>query len=542
MNRYAIAILTLPALLVTVLAQSGSGQPLIRVRSEAVFLHVTVLDEDGSLVRGLSPADFRLQDDGRARGIQTFAEVTAAAGAGAAVPNGEAVSPPVPPEKRFLVLHFSSDLDPFLNSFGLYRAKRAARDLVGRLDPENDFTAVSWTNRVSEFTSDPDRLLRLIDEAKPRRYGALATTDPVMSGPAGEDPQFQVPTVLRDLQSGYDPSTQPGFQQRLEELTDLVRDGSLEGYSRTLARLSALQGRKVLVFFGRGHDIPRLETSIRLDLYDPDRIARRFNDAGFSVYAVNANGKEATPFSGLPSPQESASIATPTGRESLTRASFASSEWLRNNDLQMWSEKTGGFGYVTSDLEKWAMRAAERAQNYYLLSFTVPDAELDGKYHEIEVQLPNPRWKALHRGGYFATIPSPEQLEQRTVMTGLTFPDQFDDFPLAIAARPPAGGELRVTLSFPFENIPLVADARATTVRQQIRMYLVATDARGSVVGALDDVFHVEIGEGQLREFRVGNAKIERTVPLAKGTPAVLKAVLIVGDNEQVAALSQSLQ
>ncbi len=521
--------------------------PLIRVRSELVPIYATVLDRDGQVVTDLSATNFQVFDEGRVRELHSFLEIrdgrvlapSARAGSEEREGDRSEVQGSVP-EKRFLVLHFSSTLDPFVNSFGLYRAKRAARELVGRLDEQHDFVAVSWQYRLSEFTSNRERALSLIEEARPRSFAVERPVDPTSEGSSLEDLGLTGPdpVELRPVSRlTLDPLD--SYEERLEEVADLMETGSFEGYSRTLARLNLLQGRKVLVFFGLGQENPDFGLGRGARRYDPIRVARAFNDAGFSVFALNPNGITASAFPGLPGP--AAGVTTPGGRLALAaRLSFAGREWVRNSYLNIWSEATGGFAFTTNDLSMWVQRALERSGSYYLLSFAVPPEGLDGKYHPLAVKVSNPNWRVLHRGGYYATVSAPHELEQRTLMTGLIFPERFNEFPLTLEAQLADSAELQVFLSFPFENIPLSTSSASGKARQRIRVFLVASDGSGRVLGSREDTFHLEIDLGELQDFRVRNAEIERSIRLT-GLPRNLKAVVIVGENEQVSATAVNL-
>ena len=80
------------AALVVLLAQAAASQssvPQFRTRTELVQVDVVVVDSEGRPVRGLTPANFQLLDDGRPRAIETFAEVANDAGAATVLPAPE---------------------------------------------------------------------------------------------------------------------------------------------------------------------------------------------------------------------------------------------------------------------------------------------------------------------------------------------------------------------------------------------------------------------------------------------------------------------
>ncbi len=58
------------------------------------------------------------------------------------------------------------------------------------------------------------------------------------------------------------------------------------------------------------------------------------------------------------------------------------------------------------------------------------------------------------------------------------------------------------------------------------------------MVGAHEDTSKVEPTKDEVPDSRRRNAEIERTLQLGDGSPSQLKAVVIVGENERVAASS----
>ena len=76
---YAV-VLTFNLILTTVTAQQKPAEEkidVIRISTELVQSHVTVLDKKGSFVTGLRPDQFQVQVDGKPQNVSFFEEVTA---------------------------------------------------------------------------------------------------------------------------------------------------------------------------------------------------------------------------------------------------------------------------------------------------------------------------------------------------------------------------------------------------------------------------------------------------------------------------------
>ncbi len=66
------------------------------------------------------------------------------------------------------------------------------------------------------------------------------------------------------------------------------------------------------------------------------------------------------------------------------------------------AQATGGLSDSSADASSAFQRAADAAENYYLLYYEPQNYKKDGKFREIKVKLKNKNYRIIHRAGYYA--------------------------------------------------------------------------------------------------------------------------------------------
>ncbi|MFQ5738523.1 MAG: VWA domain-containing protein [Acidobacteriota bacterium] len=538
----------------------AAQEAVFRVMVDTVPVYVSVQDGRGRPITGLSAGDFRVFEAGVQQKILSFQEI----GMGAAKPpesdplaaaGVEAVAGGADleqRERRYIVLRF----DALLGSRALQRAQQAARKVLEEMDGSRDWLAVSWRQSISEFGRDRQRLARLIDEIKPSllalSLAADAPADPVRARFLNAPPPTGDPV---GADSGADlsdifPET-PQLRLIANVTGEIVTLGARSAFAPTISGLKYLRGRKIVFYFGLGLGVPRIDDRDK-SRYEPEINARLFSDAGFTLFAINPLGLQASATNPLP-------VTGPRrgGRQSMRSRSEATfrmpgASGLENIFLRKWAEATGGFAvYNQNNLTKAVHRVFDYNRHYYLLTYRPSREEYDARFRQIKVELVTRKGKVHHRNGYFATAPAPADLLGRSLYTALLSPDLFVDFPLEVDwSRSPKPNQIQVHFSFPFEKIELISrkvltGRRKTEKRhfQNILLVSLMTDNRGRVLGSLQEIFRLTLDDDQLSELRSQNATIDRAIQLmGPGEPATLRSVVIVGQNRQLSSSRIALQ
>jgi VWFA-related protein len=163
------------ALVSAALAAKGAAQEaphrLPGVETARVVLEVRVTDSRGRPLPGLTPADFRLEVDGRSAAIESAVWVAESPSV-ARVPPGAAASGAAfaggaPSPGRLVVLLFQKD---FASSRlrGLMRGLGQAKELLAPLSPRDHVAVLTFDSHLRlhlDFTADLDAVRRILDES-----------------------------------------------------------------------------------------------------------------------------------------------------------------------------------------------------------------------------------------------------------------------------------------------------------------------------------------------------------------------------------------
>ncbi len=560
-------------------ATAQQQEPTFRVRTEQVTVYVSVTDKKGRPVKNLSKQDFRILEDGVAQQIDLFQEIGWGSGADQLLQPTEAggnsagnrpqvIGPRSQPpahswrESRFVVIRFDpgvgrtgskgrfgvsfdKEVGP-ASGFGRYhefvrqtkRAMEAAREVVGQLDLSNDYAAISWRNVLTEFSQDKRRLLDLInalDPSKMDRQDAGARLADVVAAEIGGVGSFELSDIF----------DQPDDRDILFEIDRQIMLGSHFDGADLISRLKYLRGRKVLIYLGEG--LPEVDRDDKdLKYFDPRYNARIYSDAGFTVYAISPRGLVfSSGYSAAPPSGSARRGLSPRQRSNLVFRTHTN-DAAENVYLKRWTQFTGGAAYYNrNNLKKGVREVFEQASHSYLLAYRINRPEPDGKFHRIQVRLAEGKDRRVrHRNGYFATSVSSAENHYRTVATALMAPSQFQDFPLTVTARRGEGASaVQFQLAFPFEKIRMQerqvpGDKKGealTRYYQEIRLLVAAFSESGEYLGAYEKKFFLDLDEAQMKHLRLGSATVDRTMNAESGqNPALLKTVVVVGQNEQV--------
>jgi VWFA-related protein len=188
--------------------------------------------------------------------------------------------------------------------------------------------------------------------------------------------------------------------------------GTLKAIEFIANNLAALPGRKNLIWVSGG-----FPNQINLlNFRDPTRIQEDFtpyiqaciramNNANLSIYPVDSRGL-------MTDPRFDASKQKVDLRPNL-KAPIGSNNQETMNEL---ASGTGGKAYYnTNDLKKAIAEAVDDSRVVYTLGFYPADENFDGKFHKIEVKVPEQSGLSLrYRKGYFDAPETP--IDTKTAM------------------------------------------------------------------------------------------------------------------------------
>jgi VWFA-related protein len=214
---------------------------------------VTVVDRDGNPVRGLTPANFRIIDEGRERPVTSFDAVDFAS-----LESLSATSPLNPAARRNFMLLF--DLT-FSSPNSITRAQQAARDFVMKMVQRRDRVAIATVDAsrgfrlLTAFTTDRSLLNAAISRpttfmsSDPLDIAGTGLTQEAAAGAGGDSGRGNASDEMTEVTRRISRSEDQYKRDRVNRQLDL-----LGGLARSLR---AIAGQKHVVLLSEGFD-PRL--------------------------------------------------------------------------------------------------------------------------------------------------------------------------------------------------------------------------------------------------------------------------------------------
>ncbi|MGD0638226.1 MAG: VWA domain-containing protein [Nitrososphaerales archaeon] len=374
-----VLILTLPAL-----AQTTPPAPTLKVYARETVVDVNVTDANGNPVRGLTKADFTVQEDGKAQAIRSFEEfgTQPVQPLPKLPPNTYTNLQPPPASSAVNILLLdglntappdATDPDQIGQSFAVQnRVKQGATNFVKNMPPGTRVVILDLSRGLrilQNVSSNPDLL-----------SAAINTTDMNMDGRAATAKQWC-------------------FQQ------DERNRGTLEALNQIATDTAPIKSKKNLIWFSAGFPTvtdPSVNTQagpVCLPDYTSD-LLKTYSLLAAAQVVVYPVGPR-IPGSDIFSPV-GPGMATPA--DGLAYLNYVDDEQL---SLESVAEATGGTAYYnTNDLGGAVAKAVEKGSSYYTISYIPPGTQYDGRRHTIGIETRQPGLHLAYRLSYVAIDPT----------------------------------------------------------------------------------------------------------------------------------------
>lgn len=364
-------------------APTPSPQSAVHVTTRVVQVSVTVQDDRGHPVTGLTKDDFVLFDQGQRQQIASFSEQTnVVTTTRAAAPNAftnrfEPGGPSQPPLTVIVLDTYNAGywdskfcppprggtpvcaIDPMI---------RAVRQFISQMQPQDHVALYQLADTLyllQDFTGDPNSLLRGLEIARSHvtRFYPPAATDTLMM-------------------SNY----------TMNAMTVISK------------RLAFVSGRKNLIWLSNGFPVQRVITDEKID-----KSAKILANAGLPLDAIDARGL-AAPSGGGGGPVPRAAARGPRGGNGPTPASgnygvagIQGGPVGGFNGIRNLAEESGGHAINgTNDLTTAIRRVVDASGDAYILGYYPDHNKWTGEFREINVKVNRPGVEVHSRKGYYA--------------------------------------------------------------------------------------------------------------------------------------------
>jgi VWFA-related protein len=398
MLRWTMIPLLCPGLLQ---AQEPAAPPatVFSVGTTLVQIDSVVTDSKGHQVANLKPDDFQVLVDGKPQPITNFSYVHLdSTDVNRPSLSPQALHQPLPsanpadvlkPEdvRRSMVLVVD---DLSLSFESMYSVRRTLRKFIDEQMQPGDLVALWETGRSNsvfqQFTSDKRVLQAAVENLRwnPIGLGLVDPFGPALPGRPSIVPRAGPPQAAWDRRTG---DADESAYLRLN-----ATGGALDMLGQLMDELRPVGGRKAVVFFSDGIDLPGIGIPGRyLRIPRDDELVTRFhrlidkaNRSGAVVYTVDARG------------------LVYLGPEKLGALA------LSQQGLLQLAEDTGGFAALNGNgLSDALQRVEEEQRGYYLIGFKAPENISTGsptskaEYHSIKVTVSIHGLRAHSRSGFF---------------------------------------------------------------------------------------------------------------------------------------------
>ncbi len=414
-------------------AEPTTGKVNFKSRVNVVIVNVVVTDLNGNPVPGLVKDDFKVSEEGRTQKVLSFDEHKG-------IPTAITKLPSLPPHvfTNFHATKTADAIDVILldtlntpmedQSYVYLQVTKYLKTMQSGV-PVALFTLGSQLRMVQGFTTDSSVLLSALRDKKkggnPQPSPMLRTNieDNADQQLVGEMKSMQAVDGSQTLQESI--AALQRFQTQTKEFqNNSVVDMTLWAFQQIAQYLGGIPGRKNVIWFSHAFPLP-LSPALQGGQagYPPElppnylenlkKTSAQLTAAQVAIYPVAAEG--------LVAPNQDASalpIGTTNAQQNTENQvqSFQLESKFRNGRHATMDEialETGGEAfYDTNGLDYQLSRIINHGAQYYTLTYTPSDENMDGRYRRIRVKLKNGGYKLAYRRGYFTEDPKKPLLTQ----------------------------------------------------------------------------------------------------------------------------------
>ncbi len=464
-GRPTAGLLVLPLMIVASLA----ADDVIRTSTRLVEINVLVRDKSGP-VTNLEKGDFVLFDQGKRLKIAFFSVDSALTERArkSEAPRDSFTNQPVEgasPAGITVIL-----LDTLNTKFeDQAYAKRQFVQFLQNANPK-DRVAVyllgSSLRVLSDFTGDIELLKRSLSEHTGAVSGSLLDSDFTKSDTGNAD----VDRVIDHANAVVG-----------EAATSDRAAATMAALSAIVNHVANFPGRKNLIWLTGSVPISGLA------------VAKAFNKANVAVYPIDARGLIGLPgvlAAGAAGPRR---VGGPPQTVSFTPGGLAT--------MQDLADQTGGHAfYDRNDLGNAIRMAIDDSSFTYTLGFYPDASSLNGKLHELKLQLKRPALNLSYRKWYFAArdVPATEEETAANLQVAMASPLESSTLPLQVEVKHEASS-LKVHCVVDVHHLQLAR--RGDSWVGSVDVFVVQQDKRGKIIDGTRDTHSLQLTREQYESY-----------------------------------------
>jgi VWFA-related protein len=428
-------------------------EPIVKISVTLVQLDAVVTNRKGNPVSNLRKEDFEIYQDGKRQQITNLSFVDSppknpTVSLPDAARDPAALKPPPisarinPGEIRRTIAIVVDDLSLSMSS--AESVQYHLRKFVERQMEDGDLVAIirasGGMGALQQFTNDRRQLYSAVDRIRWNPQGRIGLYQPI-----SDEAKFKKPTMPADRK---DPKLDEASDDFREQLFTIGMFGAMHYVIRGLQELP---GRKSILLFSEGFNLPGVSTSRQLPLRgQPNRIEQSLNRlieyanrSAVVIYAIDPRGvvvpmiDASDNTSGMSSERMNALILSRETKLGDTR-----------DGLTYLASATGGFVVpISNDLGRGIRRVLNDQAGYYLIGYVPEESAFrrtvgPAAFHRVLVKVRIPGLQVRTRGGFLGVSDEDVRPARRSPMQQLT----------AAVTSPFTAGDIRLKLTSLFGN------------------------------------------------------------------------------------------
>jgi VWFA-related protein len=427
----------------------------LTARSDLVLVPVIVTDQSGKHVSGLGKDAFRVEEDGKVRGISIFEEIKTENPAGHArlSTSGERSNFGLGDDHDWRITVVCLDT---INSAWVRQreAKQQLTDYLLRTALREEPMALfaltgQGLRQLHPFTRDTKVLIDALQKLKLSLSAQESTFPPdsLTPDPLEQQQASDEEQLLSDTLTEIDTTVSADYQRFATRQT-------LAAMTQLAHAFQALPGRKTIIWASAGFsftiDDPQSFARLGDELHSQyEETWRSLESANIAVYPVDLNALEFSA-TALPSANtgiSSSKIADIRGSNARLRSPlrFPYDQGTEQRlTLHAFADATGGRACVTIDeLEKCFAEAVDDSRDYYLLGYYL-GADTQPGWRRLKVKVAPRGLRVRNRSGFYVTpkIADTPAVRRQQLVDALASPVEYTGLRLTARLLPREGNSL----------------------------------------------------------------------------------------------------